>query len=84
MFTADLPGYSQNISYFPYPNYMVCNSMSTAISEQSDEFDDDDDLDSIDMEECYVVTRDYTKLSMDELDVYEGQMVCIIDDSDRG
>ena len=59
--------------------------MSTAISEQSDEFDDDDDdLDSIDMEECYVVTRDYTKLSMDELDVYEGQMVCIIDDSDRG
>ena len=36
------------------------------------------------MEECYVVTRDYTKLSLDELDVYEGQVVCIIDDSDRG
>ena len=62
---------------FPTPTYAV-------IDEQSDEFDDDDDLGSIDMEECYVVTRDYTRLSMDELDVYEGQMVCIIDDSDRG
>ena len=57
---------------------------STATGEQFDEFDEDDDLDSIDMEECYVVKRDYTRLSMDELDVYEGQMVCIIDDSDRG
>ena len=31
-----------------------------------------------------MVSQDYTKLALDELDVYEGQVVCIIDDSDRG
>ena len=36
------------------------------------------------MEECYVVTRDYSNMALDELDVYEGQMVCVIDDTDRG
>ena len=67
-----------------------CNLLSLSLSfslsadEQFDDFDHDNDIDSIDMEECYVVTRDYSKLSMDELDVYEGQVVCIIDDSDRG
>lgn len=63
---------------------MLTDSLSLFADEQYDEFDDDNDIDSIDMEECYVVTRDYSKLSMDELDVYEGQVVCIIDDSDRG
>lgn len=86
MFTTDLPGHPQTLHTSPNYATLLCSyfSLSTAIDEHSDEFDDDDDLDSIDMEECYVVTRDYTKLSMDELDVYEGQMVCIIDDSDRG
>ena len=49
-----------------------------------DDFDLDNDDDDLDLEDCYVATRDYVKLSMDELDVYEGQMVCAIDDTDKG
>lgn len=48
-------------------------------------FDDlDDDMDSLDIEECYVAVRDYTKQDIDELDMFEGQVVCVIDDTDKG
>lgn len=46
--------------------------------------DEDEDGSSVDLEECYVVTEDYSKTTMDELDMFEGQVVCVIDDSDRG
>ena len=76
-------GHSPNCNLYIHNSCII--HTPTATGDQYDESDeDDDDLDSIDLEECYVVTRDYTKLSLDELDVYEGQMVCIIDDSDRG
>ena len=48
-------------------------------------YDDlDGDTDSLDIEECYVVVRDYAKRAIDELDMFEGQVVCVIDDSDKG
>lgn len=40
--------------------------------------------DSLDIDECYVVVRDYVKSSVDELDLFEGQIVCVIDSSDSG
>lgn len=43
-----------------------------------------DAADSLDLEECYVVVQDYTKQDVDELDMFEGQVVYVIDDSDRG
>jgi hypothetical protein len=53
------------------------------------EDDDFDDLyaaaaDSLDFEECYVVVKDYAKQDVDELDVYVGQVVRVIDDTDPG
>lgn len=48
-------------------------------------FDDlDDGSDGLDIGDCYVVLRDYTKQAVDELDMFEGQVVCVIDDSDKG
>ena len=50
-------------------------------------FDDlcaDDAADSVELENCYVVVKDYAKQAVDELDVFEGQVVCVIDDSDEG
>ena len=48
-------------------------------------FDDlDDDMDSLDIEECYVAVKDYTKQDIDELDMFEGQVVCVIDSTDKG
>ena len=35
--------------------------------------DDDMDNDSLEMEECYVVIKEYTKGSIDELDLFEGR-----------
>lgn len=43
-----------------------------------------EDCDSLEIEDCYVVVKDYTKEALDELDVFEGQVVCVIDDSDEG
>lgn len=52
---------------------------------EDDMFDDlDDDMDSLDIEECYVVVKDYAKQGIDELDMFEGQVVCVIDDTDKG
>ncbi len=45
-----------------------------------DELDDD----SIDLEDCYVAISNYSKASLDELDLRVGQMVCVIDNSDPG
>ena len=42
------------------------------------------DSDSMDIEDCYVVVKDYQKIATDELDMTEGQVVCVIDDSDSG
>ncbi len=38
----------------------------------------------MDLEGCYMATEDYLKQDVDELDLYEGQIVCVIDDSDDG
>lgn len=38
----------------------------------------------MDLDGCYVATEDYLKQDMDEIDLYEGQVVCVIDDSDNG
>lgn len=38
----------------------------------------------IDLDGCYVATEDYLKQGVDELDLFEGQIVCVIDDSDNG
>ena len=48
-------------------------------------YDDlDGDSDSLDIEECYVVVKDYNKQDVDELDMFEGQVIYVIDDSDKG
>lgn len=52
--------------------------------DDEDEVSDDMDTDSLDIEECYVVIKDYSKGAIDELDLFEGQVVCVIDDSDKG
>ena len=36
------------------------------------------------MEECYIATQDYSRQAPDELDIYEGQLVCVIDDTQQG
>lgn len=56
---------------------------SEMLEDEEDVFDDLDTA-SLDLEESYVVTKDYAKLDVDELDLFEGQVVCIIDDSDIG
>jgi len=38
----------------------------------------------MDLDGCFVATADYTRQSVDELDLIEGQVVCVIDDSDDG
>lgn len=45
-----------------------------------------DAADSLDLEDqdCYVVIQDYSKQDVDELDMFEGQVVYVIDDSDKG
>lgn len=45
---------------------------------------DELDNDSIDLEDCYVAISNYSKSSLDELDLRVGQMVCVIDNSDPG
>lgn len=40
--------------------------------------------DSVDIEETYTVIADYTRTSVDELDVTVGHLAYIIDDSDEG
>lgn len=52
--------------------------------EDEDELLNGMDNDSLDLEECYVVVKDYSKGAIDELDLFEGQVVCVIDDSDKG
>ena len=39
---------------------------------------------SEDCHEQYIVTVDYSKSTVDELDVIQGQLVCVIDDSEEG
>jgi len=45
---------------------------------------DELDNESMDLEDCYTVVKDFTKSAIDELDLKVGQMVCVIDDSDSG
>lgn len=43
-----------------------------------------DDIAEFAEEECYVATQGYARQAPDELDVDEGQLVCVIDDTHRG
>ena len=36
------------------------------------------------LEDCYVVASDYSKKEIDEIDVFEGEIACIIDNSQTG
>lgn len=48
-----------------------------------DYYDDAETLDVV-LDDCCVAIVDYAAASVDELDLYEGQVVCVIDDSDLG
>ena len=52
----------------------------------ADKIDSMDELenDSMDIEDSYIVIKNYTKSSADELDLAVGQLACVIDDSDPG
>ena len=39
---------------------------------------------SEELEDCYVVASDYFKKEIDEIDVFEGEIACIIDNSQTG
>ena len=47
-----------------------------------------DDLEAADndleLERCFVAIGNYTAEAIDELDLFEGQVVCVVDDSDKG
>ena len=43
-----------------------------------------DNMEEFAMEECYIATQDYSRQAPDELDIYEGQLVCVIDDTQQG
>ena len=68
----------------------VCVSFFSSLDSVFDGLDDDDDddvedgSDCMEVEDCYLVIKDYTKQDVDELDLFEGQAVCVIDDTDLG
>ena len=43
-----------------------------------------DDIAEFAEEECYIATQGYARQAPDELDIDEGQLVCVIDDTHRG
>ena len=43
-----------------------------------------DNIEEFATEECYIATQDYSRQAPDELDIYEGQLVCVIDDTQEG
>ena len=57
--------------------YIVYTDISDGYSYSSDV--DDVMLDN----NCYVAAVSYTKQAQDELSVHEGQVVCVVDDSDK-
>ncbi len=59
-------------------------NVSLSHSESGSLEDLDEAGEEMDLDYCYVATQNYTKQDMDELDLYEGQVVCVIDDSDNG
>ncbi len=56
------------------------------IEEDLDEYPDD--IDAVDgdiaLEDCCVAIEDYAAKAFDELDLYEGQVVCVIDGTEEG
>lgn len=59
-------------------------SVWCCVIERADSIDEMLDNESLDIEETFTVIRDYSKSSVDELDLNEGQLVCVIDASDEG
>lgn len=39
---------------------------------------------SEDFRDCYIVTRDYIKENLDEVDALEGEIACVIDNTQTG
>ena len=67
----------------PTDQIIMCCPASESMDDEA--YDDlDGDTASLDIEECYEVIKDYVKQAVDELDMFEGQVVCVIDDSDKG
>ncbi len=67
------------VSDWTIPSCVPIEEVTINFNDDSDEMDGDVALD-----DCCVATEDYTAASVDELDLYEGQVVCVIDDSDTG
>lgn len=44
----------------------------------------DNNKEDLDIEDCYGIAANYTKKYLDELTVYEGQIACIIDNTNEG
>ena len=43
-----------------------------------------DNMEEFATEDCYIATQDYFHQAPDELDVHEEQLVCVIDNTQRG
>ena len=43
-----------------------------------------DNIEELAIEDCYIATQDYSRQAPDELDVYEEQLVCVIDNTQHG
>ncbi len=61
------------------PSCVPIEEVTIYFSDDSDEVDGD-----IALDDCCVATEDYTAAFVDELDLYEGQVVCVIDNSVAG
>ena len=64
---------------FLVPFYLICFVCLAS----TDKPEDSEDVD-ITLDDCYIAVADYAAASVDEVDLYEGQVVCVIDDSDAG
>lgn len=71
-------------STFLYPSLPPYYMPPPAPFPESEDMHIYDDIAEFAEEECYVATQGYARQAPDELDVDEGQLVCVIDDTHRG
>ena len=62
----------------------ILNYQPLHLTESGLEFEMSNECSEPSLEDCFVAERDYTRQAADELDMFEGQIVCMIDDSHEG